>query len=132
MSGIYKIADILLSFIILIILSTVFVISKELANGIVSGKYFWLYISMALLSMVAIPAAIIKRKERMSFKLPDLLILLFCLATILITLHHTGRLTNKCLLLIFLTLQQTKTAIRKKSGMQDRENIKNFILRKEK
>jgi hypothetical protein len=83
------------------VLSTVFIVSRNLANGIVSGKYFWFYASMALLSAFAIPAAVIKRKERLSFKLPDLLILLFCLVAILITLNHTGRLTNKCLLLIF-------------------------------
>jgi tetratricopeptide (TPR) repeat protein len=75
-----------------------------MVNGIVSSKYFWFYASMTLLSVVAIPAAIIRRKERTRFKLPDLLILLFCLAAVLITLNHTGRLTNKCLLLIFLML----------------------------
>ncbi|MDR0421110.1 MAG: O-antigen ligase family protein [Prevotellaceae bacterium] len=76
--------------------------NTDLANGIVSGKYFWFYASVALLSALAIPAAIIKRREKASFALPDLLILLFCLAAVLITVNHTGRLTNKCLLLIFV------------------------------
>jgi tetratricopeptide (TPR) repeat protein len=67
----------------------------------VSGKYFWFYASVTLLSAAAIPAAITGRGERLSFKVPDLLILLFCAAAVLITLNHTGRLTNKCLLLIF-------------------------------
>jgi tetratricopeptide (TPR) repeat protein len=58
---------------------------------------------MTLLSALAIPAVIIKRKERLSFKLPDLLILLFCVFAVLITINHTDRLTNKCLLLIFAT-----------------------------
>jgi O-antigen ligase len=82
------------------VLSTVWIVSRDLGNGIVSGKYFWFDASMALLSVASIPAAIIKRRERLSFALPDLLILLFSLAAVLITLNHTGRLTNKCLLLI--------------------------------
>jgi hypothetical protein len=104
MNRIYKIADILLSLSVTMVLFTVFVINRDIAYGIVSGKYFWFYVSMAILSVIAIPAAIIKRRERLSFKLPDLLILLFCIAAVLITLNHTGRLTNKCLLLIFATV----------------------------
>jgi hypothetical protein len=88
----------------MIVLSTVFSNSRELGNGIVSSKYFWFYASIALFSVVAIPAAIIKRKERIGFNLPDLLILLFCVAAVLTIQHHTGRLTNKCMLLIFLLL----------------------------
>jgi hypothetical protein len=98
------IADILTFIAIIVVLSTVFVISRELGYGIVTGKYFWFYAFMVLFSVVAIPAVIIKRRERIDFNLPDLLILLFCVAAILTTLHHTGRLTNKCMLLIFLLL----------------------------
>jgi hypothetical protein len=76
--------------------------TKYLANGVISGKYFWFYVSMTILSVIAIPAVMIKRRERLSFKLPDLFILLFCFAAILITVNHTGRLTNKCMLLIFV------------------------------
>ncbi|MDR0605918.1 MAG: O-antigen ligase family protein, partial [Bacteroidales bacterium] len=98
------IADILLSIAVTIVLFTVLSVGYDFGNGIVSSKYFWFYASMALLSVLAIPAAIIKRRERISFKLPDLLLLLFCLAAVLITLHHIGRLTNKCLLLIFAAM----------------------------
>jgi tetratricopeptide (TPR) repeat protein len=94
----------LLSLSVMMALFTVFIINKDIAYGIVSGKYFWFYTSIAILSVVAIPAIIIKRKERLSFKLPDLLILLFCMTAVLITLNYTGRLTNKCLLLIFATV----------------------------
>jgi hypothetical protein len=82
----------------------VFILSKDLSNGIISVKYFWFYTSMTILSIVAVPALIIKRRKRLNFKAPDLMILLFCFATILITLSYTGRLTNKCLLLIFVIL----------------------------
>jgi tetratricopeptide (TPR) repeat protein len=85
------------------VLFTVFIVSRDLANGLVSGKYFWFYASMVLLSVFAIPAAIIKRRERVSFQVSDLLILLFCAASVLTSLHHTVRLPNKCMLLIFAT-----------------------------
>jgi tetratricopeptide (TPR) repeat protein len=97
----YIITEILLTIIIGIVISAVFIVNRDLAHGIVSGKYFWFYASMALFSMFAIPAVIVKGKEKLSFKVPDLLILLFCLAAVLITFHYTGRLINKCLLLIF-------------------------------
>jgi phosphoglycerol transferase MdoB-like AlkP superfamily enzyme len=70
------------------VLAAVFILGKGLSNGIVSGKYFWFYVSMALLSILAIPVYITRCRERITFKLSDLLLLLFCLATILITLHH--------------------------------------------
>jgi uncharacterized membrane protein YozB (DUF420 family) len=50
------------------VLSTVFVLGSDLGNGIVSGKYFWFYRSMALLSAVVIPVAIIRGRERLRFK----------------------------------------------------------------
>jgi O-antigen ligase len=99
-----QVSEIFLSFFVFLVLSTVFIVDNNLINGIVSGKYFGFYASMTLLSIVAIPVTIVKCKERLSFKLPDLLILLFCAASVLITLNHTGRLTNKCMLLIFMTL----------------------------
>ncbi|MDR1155858.1 MAG: hypothetical protein LBL04_14220, partial [Bacteroidales bacterium] len=85
------------------VLCTVMIHGRNLANGIVSGKYFWFYISMALLSVVAVPATIVRR-EKIHFKLSDLLIFVFCLSVVGLTFHHTGRLTNKCLLLLFLTV----------------------------
>jgi hypothetical protein len=97
------IVNILLSVSLVTVLCTVFSINPGLINGVVSGKYFWFYVSVTALSVVAIPVTVIKRRERLSFKLPDLLILLFCAAAVLITVKHTGRLTNKCMLLIFVT-----------------------------
>jgi O-antigen ligase len=86
------------------VLCTVFVINHDLGHGIVSGKYFWFYASMALLTIVAVPVVIIKRKDRFRFVLSDLFLLLFCFAAVGITLIHTGRLPTKCLLLVFLML----------------------------
>jgi hypothetical protein len=96
---------ILLNLLILAVLSTVLFIGKDsdIDNNIY-GKYFWFYASMVLLAVIVVPAAIIKRREKLSFNLPDLLIFLFSCAFIGITLSHTDRLTNKCILLLFLML----------------------------
>ncbi|MDR0603314.1 MAG: hypothetical protein LBG80_03315 [Bacteroidales bacterium] len=94
--------NILISIPISGVLYTVISINHDLGNGIVSGKYFWFYTSITLLSVIAIPIAIIKYKERVKFEFADLLLLLFCGAALIITFKHTSRLTNKCLLLISL------------------------------
>jgi tetratricopeptide (TPR) repeat protein len=96
------ITDIFSSLLIMLVLYTVFLINHDLGNGIVSGKYFWFYASMALLTFFTIPITIVKRKERFDFVLPDLLLLLFCCAAVGITFCQTGRFTTKCLLLVFL------------------------------
>jgi O-antigen ligase len=96
------IAGLFIGFLFLLVLATVFVVNKDLANATVSSKYFWFYASMALLTVVAVPVAIIKQKERFRFVLNDLLLLLFCCAALVVTLIQTGRFTNKCYLLVFL------------------------------
>jgi O-antigen ligase len=98
------IADILAVVTVIAVLCTVFAVNKDYVYSMIAGKYFWFYGSMALFSIIAIPVSIIRRRERLSFKIPDLLIFLFSLAAVLITLNHTGRLTNKCMLLIFLMI----------------------------
>ena len=36
------------------VLATVFVVNRELANGVVSGKYFWFYLSMGVLAVQSV------------------------------------------------------------------------------
>jgi tetratricopeptide (TPR) repeat protein len=60
----------------LLVLSTVFVVSKDLTNGVVSGKYFWFYGSMGLVSITTV-IAIICYKNSFRFSVLDLLVLLF-------------------------------------------------------
>ncbi|MDR1339785.1 MAG: O-antigen ligase family protein [Prevotellaceae bacterium] len=96
---------ILLNLLILAVLSTVLIIGKDAdIDDNIYDKYFWFYASMVLLAVIAVPAAIISRREKLSFNLPDLLIFLFSCAAVGITLSHTDRLTNKCMLLLFLML----------------------------
>jgi hypothetical protein len=97
----YRILDILFLISTLSVLCTAFIVNRDYVYSMVAGKYFWFYGSVALLSIIVIPAFVIKRK-RLCFDISDLLILLFCGAAVLITLYHTDRLTNRCMLLTFL------------------------------
>ncbi|MDR0420843.1 MAG: O-antigen ligase family protein, partial [Prevotellaceae bacterium] len=100
---IYKIPNILFLIILLLVLCTVFIVNSDYVYSMIAGKYFWFYGSVTLLSVIAIPAFVIKRRKRLRFEIPDLLILLFCIAAVLITFSCTNRLTNKCMLLGFST-----------------------------
>ncbi|MDR0680587.1 MAG: O-antigen ligase family protein [Dysgonamonadaceae bacterium] len=63
----------------LLALSTVFVISSDLANGVVSGKYFWFYGSMGLIGLVTLVRTLINRHS-FRFSAQDVLVLLFAAA----------------------------------------------------
>jgi O-antigen ligase len=102
----------------LLALSTVFIVNDDLANGVVSGKYFWFYGSMGLVAVVTVVATIIARPstplpcgegsgERSSrFSTMDLLVLLFAAAIYLPaclrndTALNTSKLTNLALLVV--------------------------------
>jgi O-antigen ligase len=60
----------------LLTLCTVFFISDELANGVVSGKYFWFYGSMGVVGLVILLTVVVS-KTRFRFSILDLLVLLF-------------------------------------------------------
>jgi hypothetical protein len=100
----HPVTDILIAVSMVLVLCTVLAVDNNLAYGMISCKYFWFYCSVALLSMIAIPVAVVRRMERLNFALPDLLTLLFCISAVLITVNHTGRVTDRCLLLIFATI----------------------------
>jgi len=57
----------------LLVLSTVFVVNNELANGVISGKYFWFYGCMGLVAL----CSVLTQKAVFRFSIPDLFILLF-------------------------------------------------------
>jgi O-antigen ligase len=102
----------------LLVLSTVFIVNGDLANGVVSGKYFWFYGSMGLVAVVTVIATIIARPstplpcgegsgERSSrFSTMDLLVLLFAAAVYLPaclrndTALNTGKFTILALLVV--------------------------------
>jgi len=59
-----------------IIFATVFIIDNSLANGVVSGKYFWFYGSMGLASITTLIYSI-TNKQPFRFSVTDSLVLLF-------------------------------------------------------
>lgn len=87
----------------ILVLCTVFVVNPGLGNGIVSGKYFWFYVSMGLLSALSLQANPF-RFLRMG--LPDYLILVFCLLTLSVSygINHSEAVTKHILLLLAILL----------------------------
>jgi hypothetical protein len=87
----------------LLALSTVFVVSDDLANGVVSGKYFWFYGSMGLVSLAVLVQTLIDRRS-FRFSLQDILVLLFAAAVYLPALLSKGASLNITRLTIFTLL----------------------------
>ena len=97
------VADFLLIIPFMVVLSTAFVVDKSLANGIISGKYFWFYAAMVLAS-IAVLLAVIIHKQNLHFFLLDGLIVIFCGCGLGITYYHTGEITTKWVLLLLLLI----------------------------
>ena len=68
-----------------IILSTVFIIDNRLANGVVSGKYFWFYGSMGFVCIATIIYSIFN-KRLFQFALIDGFVFLFAISILLMTM----------------------------------------------
>ena len=89
----------------LLTLSTVFIIDNHLAHGVVSGKYFWFYGSMGLVS-IAIIIHSFTNKQTFRFSLTDAFVLLFAGSVFLSSLlfgdtsANTTKLTLLALLLV--------------------------------
>lgn len=60
----------------LFVISTTFIITNDLANGIVSGKYFWFYMSMGGVALSVLLTSFFAKKP-LQFNYSDLFILLF-------------------------------------------------------
>ena len=89
----------------IIALSTVFIVFKDLAHGIVSGKYFWFYGSVGVVCISTLLYAI-SQKKRFRFSLTDMFFLLFVGSVFLSTSIFNTVSTNhtKLVLLALLTV----------------------------
>jgi len=83
------------------VLSTVFIVSKDLANGIVAGKYFWFYLSMMLISAGIVLSFCMNRKK-VTFLILDALIGIFCVLGFVITSIHHENISNKSVILLLI------------------------------
>jgi Lipid A core - O-antigen ligase and related enzymes len=97
----YQTRIVLLVFPIFSVLFVTFFISNELANGIVSGKYFWFYLSMGLIA-VSLPIFLFTKKKSL-IRVNDALIvsyIIILLLTFTFTNHEV--IATKHILLILL------------------------------
>ena len=88
----------------LAVLSTVFVVRHDMANGVVLGKYFWFYGSMGLVSVATLVRVLVSRRS-VRFSAQDALVLLFAAAVYLPALlsgapHNASKLTIFTLLIV--------------------------------
>ena len=84
------------------VLSTVFVINRELANGVVSGKYFWFYAAMGVL---AISSFFTAKEMQRAQNINNGLILLFGVITLFVSYFVNGSEAGaKHILLILIIL----------------------------
>jgi tetratricopeptide (TPR) repeat protein len=86
-------------------LATVFIVRPELGNGIVSGKYFWFYLSMGIIAIVS-PVAGLVRRQAMRIRRIDALILLYgaCTLSVSYFLHSSEAITKHVLLILIILL----------------------------
>lgn len=83
------------------VLSTVFVVDKQLVHSTISGKYFWFYAAMGISSMAVLLSVVIYKRP-IRFTLWDGLILLFAACGLWVTYYHSGEMTTKWILLLLL------------------------------
>jgi tetratricopeptide (TPR) repeat protein len=112
---------------LLLALSTVFVISNDLANGAVSGKYFWFYSSMGLVSFVTLIKALTNRCL-FRFSMADLFVFLFAAAVYLPPCLFDNVALNATKLAILALLVVLYFSIRLVINTFNREDIARHIL----
>jgi hypothetical protein len=85
--------------------ATVFIVNTNFINGVVTGKYFWFYGCMALVSIATL-IIVILNKKRLRFSTLDLLILFFVGSVYLSALvfNDASQNTTKLTLLALLTV----------------------------
>ncbi len=67
----------------ILLFSTVLVINDTLANGIVTGKYFWFYGTVITAAFASILSFILNKNKTIKFEITDLIVLLYSLSLIL-------------------------------------------------
>ena len=87
----------------IMVLCTVFIVSHDLANGVVSGKYFWFFLSMGLTSVTSIMLFLLNKKN-ITFSYIDLFLVLFSLSGFIVSYFNETGITNKLILLTLITI----------------------------
>ncbi|MDD4921185.1 MAG: O-antigen ligase family protein [Bacteroidales bacterium] len=97
--------DLILFVPVLLVLTTVFAVDRELMNGVVSGKHFWFYASMGLISLTT-PLTSLKQKQSVRFVVSDLIVILFVgsVLTSALLLNHSESTTKLIILALLVVL----------------------------
>ena len=90
---------------VLLILTPLFT-SSELENGIVSGKYFWFYFSMGLVSITSVISVVSRQNRNIQIAINDKLVLLFafCIFLFVIFSKNEINITKHILLILIIVL----------------------------
>ena len=87
-----------------LIISTALIISKELGNGIVSGKYFGFYLSMLLITATSVNIAI-NRRKKIQLEIIDYFISLLIFISLLSAIHlKCNAISTKDVILILIVI----------------------------
>lgn len=102
------------------VLSTTFIVNYNLGNGIVSGKYFWFYLSIGVCAAIS-TMLIIKNCRIIYFSPADYLILLFGMLTLSVSFwmnnsEETTKHTLLVLVLIFYFYSKVTFCLQKSSS----------------
>lgn len=94
---VFNILNILTAIPYALVLSTVFVVDHSLANGVVTGKYFWFYGAMLWVVLGTVVAYVLNRKK-VSLSWIDAAVLIFSLVAVSLTYARDGSTTKMILL----------------------------------
>ncbi|WP_163629649.1 O-antigen ligase family protein [Paludibacter sp. 221] len=81
------------------VLATVFIVNTELANPVVSGKYFWFYGWIAVSSIAVVVIYFINHKKA-HWQLPDVLVLFFGIVALSSSYYANRQINTKWILLL--------------------------------
>ena len=85
----------------LLLIATVFVVNREIANGIVSGKYFWFYCTIGLVSVTTTLYLLFSRQV-LRLTIIDGLVFLFWQSGLLVSWLNDHEISTKFMLLTLL------------------------------
>jgi hypothetical protein len=101
----------------LLILCAVFVVCDDLANSVVSGKYFWFYACMGLVGLLTFARTLI-HKHSFRFSMTDLLVLLFVAVVYISACGFNAAAPNTSKLTILTLLVVLYFSLRLSNGLQ--------------
>ena len=83
------------------VLATVWIVDSGLPNGAVTGKYFWFYGAMVVISTIVFVSCLIERKKFRSIR-QDFFVFLFCVSGLVLTWVHNRSISNKWVILLLV------------------------------